>query len=108
MRVSATRSVASLRSKSLVSRISSAALAHAGCAPSITLSTTDRAVMRASDFGIRSDLRGSPAVVAERFVAVFDRIPETVLDRIGDEGVALRGVAGDAVEDRADHPTGGH
>ena len=45
MRVSATRNVVSLIPKSEVSLTNSLALAHAGCAPSSTLSTTDRAVM---------------------------------------------------------------
>src|SRR5947209_19179102 len=74
----------------------------------MTLNTTDRAVMRASDFGIRSDLRGSTAVVAERFVAMLDRFAEAVLDGVGDEGVALGCMPGNAVEYRADHPAGGH
>src|SRR5947209_19243151 len=95
-------------SKSSVSRINSAALAHAGWAPSITLSTTDRAVMRASDFGMESDLRSSPAVIAERFVAMFDGFAEAVLDRVRNEGVALGCVPRDPVEHRADHPAGGH
>ena len=53
IRVSATRSVASLMSKSAVSRISSAAVAHAGWAPSSTLSTTERAVIRLSAATVR-------------------------------------------------------
>src|SRR2546423_2102246 len=100
MRENATRNVESLIPKSLVRRINSAALAHAGWAPSNTLSTTDRAVIRASDFGIKpSDLRNPAAVVAEWFVAVTDRIAEAVLDRVGDKCVALGRVSGDAVED---------
>src|ERR1700734_1743207 len=95
-------------SKSLVSRISSAALAHAGCAPSSTLSTTDRAVMRASDFGMALHLGSAPAVVTERFISVLDRFTEAVLDRVGDKGMSLRCVPGDTVEHRADHPAGGH
>ncbi|BDE12366.1 hypothetical protein MKCMC460_12260 [Mycobacterium sp. 20KCMC460] len=45
MRVKATRRVVSLIPKSAVSLINSLALAHAGWAPSKTLSTTDRAVI---------------------------------------------------------------
>ena len=44
--VNATRTVGSLMSKSAVSLMSSLAVAHAGCAPRSTLSTTERAVIR--------------------------------------------------------------
>src|ERR1700722_6883320 len=108
IRVSATRSVASLMPKSWVSLINSAALAHAGWAPSSTLSTTDRAGMRVSDFGMALHLGSAPAVITERLVAVLDRLAEAVLHGIGDECVALGRVPGDAVEHRADHSAGGH
>jgi hypothetical protein len=45
-------------------------------------------------------------MIAEWFVAVAHRIPETVFARVGNERVALGGVAGDAVEHGADHPAG--
>ena len=72
MRVSATRSVDSLISKSAVSLINSAAVAQAGCAPSNTDNTTDRAVIRAGPAPavIASDPGGATAGVAERPVAV--------------------------------------
>src|ERR1700759_3691820 len=94
--------------KSLVSLINSAALAHAGWAPSSTLSTTDRAGMRASDFGMTLHLGRASAVITEWFVAVLDRLAEAVLHGVGDERMPLGRVRGDTVEHRADHSAGGH
>src|SRR3984957_3360606 len=108
IRVNATRNVASLMPKSLVSLINSAALAHAGWAPSSTLSTTDRAGMRANDFGMALHLGRTPAVITERFIAVLDRITEAVLHGVCDERMPLGRVPGDTVEHRADHSAGGH
>src|SRR4051812_26878873 len=109
MRVRATRNVGSLIPKSAVSVTSSLADAHAGCAPRRTLRTTDRAVSRDSS-------RPPPRIalypgrlaarVAVRIVAVPHRLAETVFGCVRDELVALRRVAGDPVEDRADHLAG--
>src|SRR5882757_5801057 len=100
-------------SKSAVSLTSSAEDAQAGCAPSSTLSTTERAVRRDTATPgcrpldtIRLHPGGLAARVAERFVAALHRVPEAVLTRLGDERVSFWGVPGDAVEDGAHHPAG--
>src|SRR4051812_34615147 len=99
-------------SKSAVSLTSSLADAHAGWAPSSTLSTTDRAGMRDTAIPgslrrclpIRLHPRGLAARIAERLVPALHRVAEAVLARLRNERVPFGGVPGDAVEHRADHP----